>query len=49
MKKNKRTFQEFLKIIHGMTMADYDALNDLQKKALEIDYINRYGTPIKWY
>lgn len=46
---SKRTFEEFLKIIHAMTMADYEALNDYQKKAAEIDYINRYGAPIKWF
>ncbi len=44
----KRTFSEFLKIVYGYTMADYEALNEQQKKAVEIDYINRYGTPIKY-
>ena len=38
MKKTKRTFEEFLQIIHGMTLSDYLELNECQKKALEIEY-----------
>ena len=45
----KRTFEEFLKIVYNMTFSDYEELNNHQKKAAEIDYINRYGAPIKWF
>lgn len=45
----KRTFKEFLKIIYAMSYSDYEQLNELQKKAVEVDYINRYGSPIKWF
>ena len=45
----KRTFEEFLKIVYGLSLAAYNELNAQQKKAVEIDYINRYGAPIKWY
>lgn len=45
----KRTFEEFLNTIYGMTLVDYYLLNDMQKKAAELDYINRYGAPIKWF
>ena len=40
--KAKRTFEEFLKIIHNMTLADYLELNEYQKKALEIEYKDNY-------
>lgn len=49
MKKNKRSFEEFLQIVYSMTMVEYEALSEQQKKAVEIDYIDRYGTPIKWF
>ena len=49
MNNNKRTFEEFLKIVYNMTLADYYILNDLQKKALECEYKDKYGTPIIWY
>ena len=34
----KMTFIDFLKKIHGLTYVDYLALNDYQKKALDIEY-----------
>jgi hypothetical protein len=49
MKKNKRTFEDFLKIIYGMSMVDYDRLPRLTQKAIEVDYIDRYGKPIVWW
>ena len=49
MKKNsKPTFYEFIKMIYGMTIDEFEELNDYQKKAAEIDYENRYGT-IRWF
>lgn len=45
----KPTFAEFLKNIYSMSLADYFALNEQQGKAVEIDYKDRYGAPIKWY
>lgn len=47
--KSKTTFNDFLKIVYDMYYWDYEALEDVQKKAVEIDYINRYGSPIKWF
>ena len=47
--KGKRTFTEFLWKVYGITYSDYENLNDLQKKAAELDYISRYGAPIKWF
>lgn len=49
MKKNKRTFEEFLQIIYAMNFEQFEQLNEKQKKAAEVDYINRYGSPIKWF
>lgn len=40
--KTKRTFEEFLRIIHGMGLAEYLDLNEYQKKALEIEYKDKY-------
>jgi hypothetical protein len=42
------TFKDFLKLIYGMDMIDYQNANLFQRKALEVDYIDRYGTPIIW-
>lgn len=36
------TFNDFLKVIHNMTMSDYYNLNDLQKKALWMEYTESY-------
>ena len=44
----KPTFYEFVKNIYGLDYAQYQELNDYQKKAAEIDYENRYGT-IRWF
>ena len=46
--KNKPAFYEFVKKIYGLNYDDYEQLNDLQKKAVELDYKTRYGT-IKWF
>lgn len=40
--KAKRTFEEFLQIIHSMGYAEYLELNEEQKKALEIEYKDNY-------
>lgn len=32
------TFMEFIRKIHGLSYEQYLALNDYQKKALEIEY-----------
>jgi len=42
--KNKPTFYEFIKNIYGLSIYEYEGLKDMQKKAVEIDYINRYGS-----
>ena len=34
----KRTFEEWLKIIHNMTMDDYYNLNEYQQTALHLEY-----------
>lgn len=34
----KRTFSEWLKIIHNMTMEDYYNLNEYAQKALQLEY-----------
>lgn len=49
MAKNKRSFQWFLNEIHNMTMWDYHNLDADLQEAIEIEYIDRYGVPIKWY
>lgn len=49
MAKKKRTFEEFLLTIYGISLADYNAMPAAQQKALELDYINRYGSPIVWW
>lgn len=43
MKKVKRTFEEYLEIIHNMTYADYLQLNEYQQKALDIQYKDMYN------
>ena len=47
-KTNKPTFPEFLRRIYGLTLEQYDRLNDHQKTAAELDYKSRYGA-IKWF
>lgn len=47
-KNNKPTIYEFAKIIYGVEPWDYEELNDYQRKAIELDYTNRYGA-IKWF
>lgn len=34
----KRTFEEWLKIVHNMTMEDFYKLNEYQQKALRLEY-----------
>lgn len=48
MKNVKPTFYEFLEKTYNLSLDDYEALNNLQKKAVEIDYRDRYGS-IKWF
>ena len=38
MSKRKRTFSEWLKIIHNMTMEQYYELNEYAQKALQLEY-----------
>lgn len=38
MSKRKRTFSEWLKIIHNMEMWQYYELNEYQQKALQLEY-----------
>ena len=40
--KAKRTFEEFLQIIHNMGYAEYLELNEYQQKALDIEYKDNY-------
>ena len=40
--KKRRTFEDFLQIIHGMGYAEYLELNVEQKKALESEYKDSY-------
>lgn len=40
--KRKRTFEEFLRIIHNISYTDYIGLNEFQRKALEIEYKENY-------
>lgn len=47
--KNKPSFESFLHNVYSMSFSDYSSLPDLAQKAIEIDYINRYGTPTKWF
>ena len=49
MKKKKPTFWEFIKNIYGISYIDYRFnLSKDEKRALEIDYLTRYGAPIDW-
>lgn len=48
MKKKKPTFWEFLKNIHGITVAQFYDLSKNEQLAAEIDYKIRYGSPIRW-
>lgn len=41
-RKPKRTFEEFLSIVHNMSLEDWLELNDPQKKALDMEYKDRY-------
>ncbi len=34
----KRTFEDWLKRVHNMTMADFYNLNDYQQTALRLEY-----------
>lgn len=45
---SKPSFVDFLDML-GVSWGEYMAMDDGQKKAAEIDYINRYGAPIKWW
>lgn len=45
----KPTFEEFLHNIYSMSLFDYQNLSKEQAKAVEIDYKDRYGAPIKWF
>lgn len=45
----KITFFEFLKEIYDMEIEDYNELNWAQKKAVEVVYLDHYGSPIKYY
>lgn len=47
-KKNKPTFWRFMLMIHGIDEKDYEDFTEAMKKAAEVDYINRYGAPIRW-
>lgn len=40
--KRRRTFEEFLRIIHNISYTDYIGLNEFQRKALEIEYKENY-------
>ncbi len=35
---NKPTFKQFLEMIYGLTLDDYNRMNYMQKQAVEIDY-----------
>lgn len=47
--KEKRAFCEFIREVYNIDICSYDELPEMQKKAIEIDYINRYGAPIRWF
>lgn len=47
-KETKPTFWEFMMFIHGIDSEDYEDFTEAMKKAAEVDYINRYGAPIRW-
>lgn len=38
----KRTFEEFLLIVHNMSLEEWLELNEYQKKALDIEYRENY-------
>lgn len=39
----KPTFEEFIRMIYGLSMDEYWSLNEFQRKAIDIDYHDRYG------
>lgn len=47
--KNKCSFEEFLRSIYELSMLDYLGLSLEEQKAVELDYVVRYGSPIIWF